>query len=180
MPKLTWYITRLHRLLGLVIGAQLLIWTVSGFFFTLKPIDQVRGSHLRADMTLGPAAIPPGLVPPAGREDTPVLSAELKRLGGAYVWEVTDPSGTRLHDAATGDPAAPLTEADIRVLATAHWAGQGELETVAFVEAAPAETGIKDRGPHAGGGGGGPGQETQGPGRAGWPGVRGSPRQTAR
>ena len=107
MPKLTWYITRLHRLLGLVIGAQLLIWTVSGFFFTLKPIEQVRGTHLRADVTLDPATIPPDLVPPVGWNGAPVLSTELKRLGDMYVWEVTDTSGNRLHNAATGDPRPP-------------------------------------------------------------------------
>ena len=41
--------TRVHKLLGLVVGAQLLLWTVSGLFFTLIPIEQVRGEHLRAE-----------------------------------------------------------------------------------------------------------------------------------
>jgi len=141
MAKFTWMVTRLHRLLALVVGAQLLIWTVSGFFFTLKPIEQVRGSHLRADVTLDPATIPPDLVLPVGQDGASILSAELKRFGHTLVWEVTDTSGTRLHNVFTGDPRPPMTEADIRALAAAHWAGQGELETLAFVEAAPAETG---------------------------------------
>ncbi|KCZ64217.1 hypothetical protein L53_06860 [Hyphomonas sp. L-53-1-40] len=141
MTKLTWYVTRVHRLLALVVGAQLLIWTVSGFFFTLKPIEQVRGTHLRADMTLDPTSIPSGLTPPVGLQGAPILSADLKRLGDGYVWEVTDTSGTRLYDTVTGAARASLAEADIRAAATAHWAGRGRLETVALVDAAPAETG---------------------------------------
>jgi hypothetical protein len=143
MPKLTWYVTRLHRLLGLVIGAQLLIWTVSGFFFTLKPIEQVRGTHLRAEQALEFATVPPGLVPPEGADGVLILSSELKSLGGSFVWEVKDAVGTRLHDAFTGAPLAPLTEADIRTLAEMHWAGRGKLERVALVGEAPAETGRK-------------------------------------
>ena len=47
MPKLTRYVSRLHKVLGLVIGAQLLLWTLSGLFFALRPIEEVRGEHLR-------------------------------------------------------------------------------------------------------------------------------------
>lgn len=34
---------RTHRWLGLLIGIQLLLWTISGFYFSLKPIAEVRG-----------------------------------------------------------------------------------------------------------------------------------------
>ncbi|MCP4895750.1 MAG: peptidase M4 [bacterium] len=33
----------IHRYLGLIIGIQLLLWTASGFFFSLNPIEKVRG-----------------------------------------------------------------------------------------------------------------------------------------
>ena len=35
-----------HRWIGLVAGFQLLAWTISGLYFTLIPIDEIRGSHL--------------------------------------------------------------------------------------------------------------------------------------
>ncbi|OUS03003.1 hypothetical protein A9Q90_08800 [Gammaproteobacteria bacterium 54_18_T64] len=35
-----------HRWLGLIAAVQLLIWTASGLFFSIVPIDDVRGSHL--------------------------------------------------------------------------------------------------------------------------------------
>ena len=37
---------KLHRWLGLLAGLQLLAWTVSGLYFTLIPIDEIRGNHL--------------------------------------------------------------------------------------------------------------------------------------
>ena len=37
---------KLHRWLGFLAGLQLLAWTVSGLYFTLIPIDEIRGNHL--------------------------------------------------------------------------------------------------------------------------------------
>ncbi len=36
----------LHRWLGFFAGLQLLAWTVSGLYFTLIPIEEIRGNHL--------------------------------------------------------------------------------------------------------------------------------------
>ena len=44
MNQLT--IRKIHRWLGLIAGIQLLAWTISGLYFTLIPIDEIRGSHL--------------------------------------------------------------------------------------------------------------------------------------
>ena len=38
-----------HRWLGLIAGVQLLLWTVSGLYFTLIPIETIRGNHLLVD-----------------------------------------------------------------------------------------------------------------------------------
>lgn len=38
-----------HRWLGLIVGLQLLAWTASGLYFSWFPINEVRGSHLRAN-----------------------------------------------------------------------------------------------------------------------------------
>ena len=34
-----------HKWLALIVGAQILLWVVSGLFFTLFPIEQVRSEH---------------------------------------------------------------------------------------------------------------------------------------
>ena len=38
---------QMHRWLGVVAGIQLLLWTVSGLYFTLLPIEEIHGDHLR-------------------------------------------------------------------------------------------------------------------------------------
>ena len=40
------FIRKAHRWLGLIAAIQLLIWTGSGLFFSIVPIDDVRGTHL--------------------------------------------------------------------------------------------------------------------------------------
>ena len=45
---LTRLLRRTHNLLALIVGAQVLLWVVSGLFFALRPIEEVRGEHLRA------------------------------------------------------------------------------------------------------------------------------------
>jgi hypothetical protein len=48
---------KIHRYLGIVIGLQLLLWTGSGFYFALNPIERVRGETETAD----PSALPPSV-----------------------------------------------------------------------------------------------------------------------
>ncbi len=45
---------KIHRWLGLIAGIQLLAWTVSGLYFTLIPIDEIRGSHLIVNPDISP------------------------------------------------------------------------------------------------------------------------------
>ena len=40
------HIRKAHRWLGLVAGIQLLIWTATGLYFSVMPIDDIRGSYL--------------------------------------------------------------------------------------------------------------------------------------
>ena len=40
------FIRKSHRWLGIIAAAQLLIWTSSGLFFAVMPIEDIRGSHL--------------------------------------------------------------------------------------------------------------------------------------
>lgn len=42
-------IRKSHRYLGIFIGIQFLLWTVSGLFFSWTNIDEIHGDHLRED-----------------------------------------------------------------------------------------------------------------------------------
>ncbi|WP_444998042.1 hypothetical protein [Aliikangiella sp. IMCC44359] len=37
-----------HRYIALIVGVQLLFWSVGGFYFTLFPISEIHGSHLKS------------------------------------------------------------------------------------------------------------------------------------
>ena len=36
---------KLHKFIGLVVSVQLLLWTISGIFFSFNKIDQIRGEN---------------------------------------------------------------------------------------------------------------------------------------
>lgn len=126
---------RLHKWLALAVGLQVLFWFASGLFFTLIPIERVRGEHLRqlperAVLDAGQF----GLSVPAS-PDFPMHTAQLSLLEGSPVWLLSGPQGRRLVDAATGLQLSPLSEATARRLALAAWLGRGELAALERVEA---------------------------------------------
>jgi hypothetical protein len=64
---------RWHVWLGWLAGFPLLMWAVTGLFMVARPIEEVRGEHLRAPQ---PAIDPAGLVLPA-RIGEPILESRL-------------------------------------------------------------------------------------------------------
>ncbi len=46
-----YYIIKSHRYLGVILGIQFVLWTISGVFFSWTTIKEIRGDHLRADHT---------------------------------------------------------------------------------------------------------------------------------
>jgi len=46
MSKLKYYTRKTHRYLGLLIGIQLLLWSVGGLYFSWTDIDKIHGDHL--------------------------------------------------------------------------------------------------------------------------------------
>ena len=50
-----------HKWLALLVGVQIVFWVVSGLFFTIIPIEQIRSEHLiRPAETARPLAITNG------------------------------------------------------------------------------------------------------------------------
>ncbi|RIJ32432.1 PepSY domain-containing protein [Henriciella mobilis] len=130
-------LARAHKLVGLVVGLQLLFWTASGLFFTLFPIEQIRGEHLRKESASMDAADLAGIVPPP--LSGPVEQLELRVILGQPVWEAASESGSQLFDARSGS-LLPAPDADaVRAIAEAAWAGDGAVTSVELVERPPRE-----------------------------------------
>ena len=51
------FIYRLHKLLAIIVGIQLLLWVISGLYMTAVPLPYVHGDHLRDKAPLKPLAI---------------------------------------------------------------------------------------------------------------------------
>jgi len=131
-----------HKWLGLVIGIQALIWALSGLYMVAVPIEIIHGDHFVHDGHTAPA-LPLDRVrveiADLRHRHGDVRSIRLKDLAGkpAYVVETT--TGPVLIDAATGEKLSPLDENTIRTLAQHHYAGQGEITRIAWLDTSPLE-----------------------------------------
>ena len=139
--KTTHTFRRAHKLLALVVGGQFLFWTASGVFFTVFPIEQIRGEHL-VDRSLSAA-------PKIGEVEllspTFVLGAAesvtLRRGLSGPVYEVVGDGIARVHDATTGERIPPLDESSAAELASLYWTGEGELVRTDYIRRPPREAG---------------------------------------
>lgn len=142
---------RLHRWLGLAVAIQLLAWMVSGFFFTLYPIEEIRGEHLiepapdlgNVEVTrmVAPAAATAALQEAFG--EVTVTSLELVARGGRTYYragfaDAAGRSGTRLVDARTG-ALQPGVSADTAArIATARFKPDARVSDVTRITEVPA------------------------------------------
>jgi len=143
MPgKIRWPLVarRTHKWLALLVGVQVVLWTLTGFYMVVVHIDTIHGDHL----VRTPAAQPfdlSGLVPPARIVAAAPDSSELRlqRHFDRPVWRAETPAGLALFDARTGERLPPPSEQDIRLLARRIYAGSGDIVSVRLLGQAPQE-----------------------------------------
>ena len=105
-------IRKTHRYLGIFIGIQFLMWTISGMYFSWTDIDEIHGDHLRnTELT---ATNFEGLASPSEATGMKVHSVQLKEIAGEpYYWI----NHSMLHHARTGEMKMSLTEAEALAIA---------------------------------------------------------------
>lgn len=145
-PRLARRIASLHKWLGLIVGAQLLIWTGTGLFFTVIHITDVRGEHLvrpAAQNVVDLSRVKLTSLDALQRtaEDRP-QRVVLRSLAGTPVYEVRAEIGVFVVSAETGDILSPIPEALARDVALATWAGDGELTEMELLATGPRESGV--------------------------------------
>jgi uncharacterized iron-regulated membrane protein len=98
--KLRSQLRRWHIWLGWIVGIPILFWVVSGLVMVVRPIEEVRGSHLLSEpppVRLSDAPVPPRI------EDVPLASLVLKQTAAGPRWVATLNDGTtRSANPATG------------------------------------------------------------------------------
>ena len=119
---------RWHVWLGWIIAIPMLLWTLSGLVMVVKPIEEVRGSHLLTDsqpMRLAAPAIAPAL------EGVPLSSLSLQARASGPRWVVALGDGTtRLADVRTGTLLPRLSAADAVREVAARYTGEADVASV--------------------------------------------------
>ena len=126
---------KVHKWLALLMAIQILFWFVSGLFFAIAPIEQVRSEHMKA-------AAPASPIPIA------VAAAGLQRIEGAEAGErievrsmlarpvalITSHEGrTRLYDLTSGRQISPIPGPLAVRIAEADHAGEQRAARVSLV-----------------------------------------------
>lgn len=112
-----------HKWLALLLGVQILFWVISGFFFTLFPIEQIRSEHLirvsapQAIDTLSVGAL--SEVRGADGQGPTKVIIERRASGQVIIAEFAE-GPPALFDAATLERLSPLTPAQASAIARTH------------------------------------------------------------
>lgn len=78
---------RFHLWLGWLVGVPLLLWTISGLVMVARPIEEVRGTELRAELPPLPAAT---VYPPAIHGAADSLTLKQTALGPRWIVALGD------------------------------------------------------------------------------------------
>jgi uncharacterized iron-regulated membrane protein len=128
-----------HKWLGLFVGIQVVIWSLSGLYMTAVHIDMIHGDHLIR-------SLPKQTVDAAGLMDPLTVVAANQGQGVRLTWMRDRPAyvvkghaGETVFDARTGMPVMPPTEAEIRSIAKATYAGNEPIAMAALITDLPGE-----------------------------------------
>ena len=145
-PRLARRIATLHKWLGLLVAAQLVVWTGTGLFFAAFHITAIRGEHLVRppghvqSMDVGRIQFSSADALKAVAEDRP-LEVILKPLAGEPVYEVRGDIGTFLVSGETGQ-VIDIDETRARRLAQEKWLAPDAILAAELMEVAPKESGL--------------------------------------
>jgi uncharacterized iron-regulated membrane protein len=132
---------RIHKWVGLILGLQFVLWTVSGAVMALINHHEVSGEHLAHghEAMPWPAQVIPPAQLPASLGGSEVLSFALRPLLHGHVYEVQTPQGIRLVDATSGQAMTVDAELAKAVAAMDH-AGEAPVSRVTRVTETTLET----------------------------------------
>lgn len=123
-------VRKIHRWIGLLMGLQIIAWMASGLYFSLFPIEEIRGEHLTRDPeTLGSVPADSLGTPAQVREAIDrhlaapwtLTGLKLVRRDGRIAWHVSGTGGSgefERHVSADGQNVwPPISENDARRIA---------------------------------------------------------------
>jgi uncharacterized iron-regulated membrane protein len=131
---------KIHKWLGLLVGIQLVIWTISGFYMVVIDIDIIHGDHLvqpPAELSAESVRGFSTKLPQLTKTYPQAQALSLESLAGRAVVKVKTSSGTLLLDALNGETIAPIDSSKINQLANTYYAGTGVIQNATLIESNP-------------------------------------------
>ena len=130
---------KIHKWIALILGVQLLLWALSGFYMVAVHIDIIHGDmlvknlhrNIDTDVSL---ALPLSWVV---QRHPDAQAVTLKSLINRPVYLVEGEGDTVLIDANTGERLSPLNEESAIRIASDHYAGEGEISRVESIASDP-------------------------------------------
>lgn len=135
---------QLHKWIALVVGLQVLLWTLGGLVMTAIPIERVRSEHHVAKRDLAPLVFDRVISAEAAAKAVGMspVEAVLKATPRGPVWALKDQAGkVATVAAATGRALPPLSAAEASALAASAYKGEGRPGPSRYLAEAPQETG---------------------------------------
>ena len=122
-----------HIWLGWLVGVPILMWLVTGLFMVSKPIEEVRGEHLRIEQAAKPLVLPGSTL---ASEDFPIREMRAVMQDGRAVAILTGMDGSvRRVDMESGAALPELTANDARTLVAERIKGGDKVRSVTFFNA---------------------------------------------
>ncbi|HUG03288.1 MAG TPA: hypothetical protein VML92_02540 [Steroidobacteraceae bacterium] len=130
----------IHKWLALVVGAQALLWIVSGFYMVVVNLDFIHGDTLVRNLTTSPPRAESWF--PLNALRTRIAGLEQLRIKGLPgfdqpLYEVRAAGRTLLIDGTNGQRLSPLGESRIIALARQYYAGRGSPATIELLVGEP-------------------------------------------
>lgn len=123
-----------HIWLGWLVGVPIAMWLATGLFMVARPIEAVRGDHIKREVAAAEALVIPGSTLAA--EDTNLAEMRLVMQQGRAVAILTGLDGaTRRVDFASGKPIPPLDAAAARALVAEQIVGGDKVRKVTLFSA---------------------------------------------
>jgi len=125
-----------HIWLGWLAGVPLVLWCLSGLVMVAKPIEEVRGNHLRRE--IAPAALPAGteiaIRLPSDRS-RPILSATTRVEEGRVITRLTYADDSVERFDSDGRRLAPFSDVEARLLVARRIVGGDQVRDVRLTDA---------------------------------------------
>lgn len=122
-------IRKTHRYLGLFIGIQFLMWTISGLYFSWTDIDEIHGDQFLNE-SFQPTAFTDLISPEELKVTETITSLELKDIAGEpYYWV----NGNYLFNARTGEPKKMISNEEAAGIAEMRMQPNLEMEEITLI-----------------------------------------------